>query len=89
MSGIILHLVLTYYWFDEMVNQRKDVEYREMTPHWTRLIWDRRDRIMAARFSRGYTAGTILRPVCRIEITPCPHVGWDGNYYCLHLGPIV
>ena len=85
---LVVHLVLTYHWFDEMVNLRKHVEYRAMTPHWKRLIWDRRNKIAAARFSRGYTAETIVRPVIGIDVGPCPYNGWDGDYYRLTLGLI-
>lgn len=85
---LVVHLVLTYHWFDEMTDLRKDVEYRAMTPHWKRLIWDRRDEIAAARFSRGYTSETIIRPVIGIDIGPCPYDGWHGEYYRIHLGPI-
>jgi hypothetical protein len=84
----VVHLVLTYHWFDEMVNLRKHVEYRAMTPHWKRLIWDRRNEIAAARFSRGYTAETILRPIIGIDVGPCPYNGWEGDYYRLTLGLI-
>lgn len=85
---LVVHLVLTYHWFDEMVNLRKHVEYRAMTPHWKRLIWDRRNEIAAARFSRGYTAETILRPVIGIDVGPCPYDGWTGDFYRMTLGLI-
>jgi len=87
--GLIVHLVLTYHWFDEMIAGRKDIEYRSMTPHWKRLIWDRRDRITDASFSRGYTSTTIRRPVQMIDVGPCPYNGWSASYYRLHLGPIM
>jgi len=86
---LVVHLVLTYHWFDEMLAGRKHIEYRAMTPHWRRLLWDRRDRIDAARFSRGYTATTIMRPVYTIDAGRCPYHGWDRRYYRLHLGPIL
>lgn len=84
----IIHLVLTHHWFDEMVAGRKDIEYRVMSPHWTKLIWGRRGAITHARFSRAYTPTTILRPVDSIDVGPCPYEGWDADYYRLHLGPI-
>ena len=85
---LVVHLVLTYHWFDDMIALRKPVEYRVMSPHWKRLIWDRRNEIAAARFSRGYTAETILRPIIGIDVGPCPYNGWDGDYYRLTLGLI-
>jgi len=86
---IVLHLVLTYKWFDLMVGSNKDVEYRACTPHWRRLIWDRRRRITHCRFSRGYTSRTILRPVLAVACGGCSYDGWDGRYYRLYLGDIV
>ena len=85
-KDITLNMVLTYHWFDEMVAGRKDVEYRAMTPHWKRLIWDRRERLLDARFSRGYTKTTITRPILEIDIGPCPYEGWEENYYRIHMG---
>ena len=87
-EAVVLHLVLTHRWFDMMACRAKDVEYRAMTEHWTRLIWDRRDRITHARFARGYTSQTILRPVRCIDIGPCPYDGWDGDYYRIHMPPV-
>jgi len=86
---ISIHLVLTYRGYDAMLAGRKDVEYRELTPHWERLIWTRARHIRAARFSRGYTTTTITRPVLHISVGPCPYAGWSGDYYRLHLGPII
>ena len=85
---LVLHLVLTGRWFDMMVGGVKNVEYRAMTEHWTRLIWNRRDKITHARFARGYTKETIVRPVRCIDIGPCPYDGWDGDYYRIHMPPI-
>ncbi len=86
---IRLHLVLTYHWFDEMVAGRKDVEYRLISPHWMRLIWDRRERIGMVRFSRAYTSSTITRPVVSIDTGPCPLDDWNSTYYRIHMGAIV
>ena len=88
-ATVVLHLVLTGHWFDEMLAGRKHVEYRRCTPHWRRLLWDRRRRITHARFARGYTSRTILRPVLAVDCGGCPYDGWEGRYYRLHLGGIV
>lgn len=85
---LVVHLVLTHHWYDEMTAGRKHIEYRAITPHWKRLLWDRREQITYARFSRGYTSTTITRPVRIIDIGPCPYDGWHGEYYRLHLGPV-
>ena len=89
MNALVLHLVLTGHWFDEMTAGRKNIEYRRCTPHWRRLLWDRRRSITHARFSRGYTSRTILRPVLAVDCGGCPYDGWDGRFYRLHLGDIV
>ena len=83
--ALVLHLVLTYHWYDEIAAGRKLIEYRACTPHWTRLIWDRRARITHAKFRRGYTSASITRRVAFIDIGPCPYDGWSGNYYRIHM----
>jgi hypothetical protein len=88
LDSLVIHLVLTHHWFDEMAAGRKDIEYRSTTPHWTRLIWDRRDKITHASFSRGYTAHTITRSVLAVDRGPCPYDTWDDEYFRLHLGPL-
>lgn len=85
---VILHLVLTHHWYDEMVAGRKDVEYRAIKPHWTKMIWNRCGAITHVRFSRAYSSTTILRPVVGIDIGTCPDEGWDDDYYRINLGPI-
>jgi len=85
---LVVHLVLTYHWYDEMTAGRKHIEYRAITPHWKRLLWDRREQIKYARFSRGYTSTTITRLVRSIDTGPCPYDEWHGEYYRLHLGPV-
>ena len=86
-SGITLHLVLTHHWFDETEAGRKRVEYRVMSPRWMDQIWERRNRIAAVRFARGYTSRTITRPVERIDIGPCPIPGWGGDFIRIHFHP--
>jgi len=81
--ALVLHLVLTYHWFDEIESGRKRKEYREMSPHWKRLIWDRRDKITHVRFARGYTSKTMTFPVEKIMKERCPYDGWDDVYYTL------
>jgi len=71
-----------------MVAGEKDDEYRAMTVHWKRLIWDRRARITHVRFARGYTKTTMLRPVHSIDIGLCPYEGWNDSYFRIHMPPI-
>ena len=51
---LTLHLVLTQHWYDETADGRKLTEYRVMSPHWDRLIWERRNNITHVRFQRGF-----------------------------------
>lgn len=83
-DGFVLHLVLTNYWFNATVYTDKRIEYREMTPHWKRRIWDKRHKITTVRFSRGYTKEVVEYAVDRIDVGPCPIEGWDGEYYRIH-----
>jgi hypothetical protein len=92
-AGVVLHrlvrpitlfLVLTHRWYDETESGAKRTEYRAMTERWKRQIWERRDRIAAVRFSRGYTSRTLTRSVESIDIGPCPIPGWAGDYYRIH-----
>jgi len=71
-----------------MLAGRKDIEYRDITPYWKARLMRR--RVTHAAFSRGYTArGRFVRPVTHIDIGPCPYPGWTGNFYRIHLGPIM
>ena len=83
---VVLHLVLTYHWFDEIMAGRKIIEYRAMSPHWKRLIWDRRNQIAKVRFQRGFERDPLrtARSVTKIDIGPCPYAGWSGDYYRIH-----
>jgi hypothetical protein len=80
----VLHLVLTAHWYDEHASGRKDVEYRAMSPHWTRLILARRKELTHVRYSRGYSSTTMIRKIERIDIGTCPLEGGDGMYYRIH-----
>ena len=86
--SIVLHLVLTYHWFAETVSGNKRIEYRKMSPHWKRLIWDRRERITRVRFQRGFEKDPLRVGyfVHKIDIGPCPIEGWDGDFYRIHFG---
>lgn len=87
MKGATVHFILTRHWYDEMVQGRKDIEYRAVTPYWTARLTRR--PVTHAVFSLGYTARVrIVRPVNAIDIGPCPYSGWTGDFYRVHLGPI-
>lgn len=82
----VVHLVLTHHWFDEIKSGRKRVEYRKMSPHWKRLIWDRRKQITHVRFARGYSSETMTFQVDKISQGRCPYDGWDDVYYTISFG---
>ena len=84
LDGIVLHLVLTYQWYDETESGRKRTEYRKMTARWKKLIWDRRHEITHVRFARGYTSEMRTYEVHRIDVGKCPIHGWDGMFYRIH-----
>jgi len=83
-DGFVLHLVLKHYWFHATVYGDKRIEYREMTDHWKKRIWDRKEEITTVRFSRGYTSEVVEYAVDLIDVGPCPIEGWDGYYYRIH-----
>ena len=83
-----VHFVLQRHWYEEMRAGRKDIEYRSVTPYWTARLM--RDPVTHAVFGWGYTAkGRFMRQVTKIDIGPCPYPGWTGDFYRVHLGPIV
>jgi len=90
MKPLVVHFVLKRHWHAEMLSGRKDIEYRAITPYWTSRLVKPGYRITHAAFSRGYTArGRFVRPVTLIDIGPCPYPGWTGDFYRVHLGPIM
>ncbi len=80
-----LHLVLTHHWFDMVEEGKKTIEYRRISPHWKRMIWDRREQLKTVSFSRAYTPQKITKRISNIDIGTCPIPGWDGQYYRIHL----
>ena len=79
-----LSLVLTHYWYEETESGRKSIEYRAMSDHWKRLIWDRKETLHSVRFSRGYSKKILTRAITTIDVGPCPIEGWEGDYYRIH-----
>jgi len=89
-SNLVLHLVLSYHWYDEIHGGNKYVEYRVMSDHWRKLIWDRRKEITNVCFQRGYAQhpNKMTFEVDSIDIGKCPYDGWDDLYYRIHFKPI-
>jgi hypothetical protein len=88
LEPLVLHLVLTHHWYDEIIAGRKWIEYRAMSDHWKRLIWDRADRITHVRFQRGFKKNPpkMTFDVGMISIGLCPYDGWDDVYYKIAFG---
>jgi hypothetical protein len=84
LEAYVLHLVLTHEWYDAHASGQKDIEYRTFSLHWKRLIMDRKDILTHVRYSRGYSATTMIRKIERIDFGPCPIEGWEGTYYRIH-----
>jgi hypothetical protein len=71
-----------------MLAGQKDTEYRDVTPYWTARLTRR--PLTHAVFTPGYTGRErIMRPITSIDVGPCEYPGWTGNYYRIHLGPIM
>lgn len=83
-SRKVLHLVLTYHWYDETAEGSKRIEYRNMTDRWRKLIWENRNKITHVRFARGYTSTMRTYEVNEIDIGDCPILGWDAQYFRIH-----
>tara|TARA_R110002050_G_scaffold191532_6_gene326330 strand:- start:2128 stop:2403 length:276 start_codon:yes stop_codon:yes gene_type:complete len=76
-----LRLTLSYHWYQMIQSGEKRVEYREITPRWTKLIWDKRDQYTHICFSRGYSKTTMTFEVTAIDVGTCPIPGWDNRYF--------
>ena len=81
-----LHLVLTEHWFDETKSGHKRTEYRAMSDHWQRLIWERREQLKHVKFQRAFAKNPqrMTFDISNIDIGPCPIPGWSGEYYRIH-----
>ena len=78
MTDIILHLTLTYHWFDEIASGRKTHEYRRCSSYWKNIMEKCGDKICTVIFHRGYTADIITKEVKSITIV-------DGKNTDLHI----
>lgn len=78
-----LKLVQTFHWYDETQSGRKRVEYRKMSPHWKKLIWDKRAALTHVRFQRGFHPPIQQQTfaIAQIDIGSCPIDGWNDQYY--------
>ena len=76
----MLHLVLTSKWFEKVKSGEKRIEYRSMTPYWTKRILNVRHKYRHVVFHKGYTSTTLTFVITKIDVGECPYDGWDGEY---------
>lgn len=83
---LTIKLPLSHHWYDETESGRKRVEYRRMSNHWRKLLWDKRGMISHVRFQRGFQTPIrqITFEVERIDVGDCPIDGWDDKYYRIY-----
>lgn len=81
--ALVLHLVITEHWYNEIIAGRKLIEYRAMSDHWKKLIWKRRDKITHVRFQCGFKKNPLKMTfeVESIDVGKCPYDGWNDQYY--------
>lgn len=79
-----LHLVLTKYWFFQVVSDLKTTEYRADNPFWNKRIWDKKDSFTHVVFHLGYSNNIVIRKITKIDKGTCPYDGWNGNYIRIH-----
>lgn len=82
-----LNLTLKVQWYNLIESGIKKEEYREIKPHWTSRIWNKREQITEVLFT-DYHRQMVFR-VNSITIGQ-PRVGWTANpfrtVYIIHLG---
>lgn len=78
---INLFLTLTHHWYEETIQGRKRIEYREPTDRWKKLILERKEFITRVTFGRGYSQIRTTFAVTDIDQGPCPIEGWDKPDY--------
>ena len=81
---MILDLVLNNYWYGEIESGDTTLEYRQITPHWTKRIWDRRDEITHVNFRKGYSKISMKKKVTKIEVGTYPNSNSPTIYYLIH-----
>ena len=81
-----LHLVLTFYWFDEIAIGNKTIEYRENKEFWRKRILEKDyDRVI---FHRGYTSEIIIADMDSVDLGECPYEDWDDTYIRIHFSNV-
>jgi len=78
-----VHFILDGYWYMKFISGEKTIEYRKITPYWTKRLTGK--TITHGVFRYGYSKISFTRKIKRIDIGPCPYPGWIGDYYRIHL----
>lgn len=87
-----LNFILTFFWFDKYAAGEKGIEYRRITPYWTKrilscAIWhfdtEKKIRVVDSIYAtavlrRGYSNKCLVAEAYKIEIV-------DGNKSDLHI----
>lgn len=79
----VLHLTLHKKWFDEILAERKNVEYRDMTEYWKRRLENKKYDYI--HFVNGYGK---KRPWMDVEIKSIVK-DYETKEYHIHLGKIL
>tara|TARA_R110000803_G_scaffold107380_1_gene175519 strand:- start:894 stop:1151 length:258 start_codon:yes stop_codon:yes gene_type:complete len=79
-----INLIQTFNWYETTVTGRKRIEYRHVTTHWKKRIWDERKNLTHVKFGRGYTKANETFKILKIDKGPCPIPGWKDTYYRIH-----
>ncbi len=85
----VLHLNLYRKYFDAILKGDKVVEYRDITPYWSKRLEGRHYDII--QFRNGYAK---VAPTMKVELAPTMKVEYKGMYtsgsqYALILGDIL
>ena len=81
---MILNLVLNADWYMQFEEKQMHIEYREITPYWTKRIWDNRDEITLVKLRKGYTKKAMILKVDKITKGKLPGFESHGLLYLIH-----
>lgn len=88
----ILHLTLKKKWFDQIMEGKKKVEYREIKPYWTKRLcnpdgtYKHFDYII---FKNGYSKTVPWIIVKHEGMSQGYYSEWDKRVYCIALGEVL
>ena len=83
-------------WYDKIASGEKIVEYRRVCDYWRKRVWFKcgalkgyllfpnNDRLAVFRLGYSRKYPDIVRRIVKIDIGPCPYIGWEGDYFRIH-----